>query len=322
MTDHFGNPLLEQRKLAAGDAYVPRDDQAVFEIQGPDTKSWLHSLLTQNILNLKPGQSTEALLLTPQGHIEHQLKIIITETGALLITARVNLEGILAWLKKMVFRSKVEIVERPELLVAGGFFEYSAPCWIDGFSADPVGSVRYAAERAKFGYREYLIEGVPEDKELAGLLAYGGLRISAGRPEVTDIDNRSLPHEFDWLSSAVHLSKGCYRGQEAVSKIHNLGHPPRRLVILNLEQGDVMAHQGDKVFYNDKEVGTVRAGALHYEAGSIALALINRNTPYLDLLVQAGDSKTLATQEVLVPHDAGKAANLPRPAAFKLTGRK
>ena len=322
MSDHFGNPLLEQRKLASGDAYVLRDDEAVFEITGPDTKSWLHSLLTQNILNLKPGQSTEALLLTPQGHIEHQLKIIITEQGALLITSKLKLEGILAWLKKMVFRSKVEILERPDLVIVGGFFEHAAPSWTDGFSAEPVGSVRYAEERADFAYREHLVEAAPEGKDPAGLLAFNGLRIIAGRPEITDIDDRSLPHEFDWLSSAVHLSKGCYRGQEAVSKVHNLGHPPRRLVILNLEQGDVLAHQGDKVYYNDKEVGTVRAGALHYEAGSVALALINRNTPYLDLFVEAGEGKTLATQEVLVPHDAGKAANLPRPAAFKLTGKK
>jgi len=205
MSDHFGNPLLEQRKLASGDAYVLRDDEAVFEITGPDTKSWLHSLLTQNILNLKPGQSTEALLLTPQGHIEHQLKIIITEQGALLITSKLKLEGILAWLKKMVFRSKVEILERPDLVIVGGFFEHAAPSWTDGFSAEPVGSVRYAEERADFAYREHLVEAAPEGKDPAGLLAFNGLRIIAGRPEITDIDDRSLPHEFDWLSSAVHL---------------------------------------------------------------------------------------------------------------------
>ena len=89
MTDHFGNPLLEQRKLLAGEAFVQRSDQGVIEIVGPDTKSWLHSLLSQNILNLESGMSTEALLLTPQGHVEQQLKIIATDQGVLVIVAAV-----------------------------------------------------------------------------------------------------------------------------------------------------------------------------------------------------------------------------------------
>ena len=182
--------------------------------------------------------------------------------------------------------------------------------------------MRYAADRAEFSYREYLLKDAPTDLLPAGLLAYEALRISVGRPEIKDVDDRSLPHEFDWLSSAVHLSKGCYRGQEAVAKVHNLGHPPRRLIILNLEQGDVLASKDDKVFYQEKEVGKVVAGALHYETGSLALALVNRNTPYLDLFIESGSFRVSAMQEVLVPHDAGKAADLPRPAAFKLTGRK
>ncbi|MFT4796139.1 MAG: folate-binding protein YgfZ [Aquiluna sp.] len=322
MTDHYGNPLLEQRKLLSQDAYVERTDQSVFEVNGPDAKSWLHSLLSQNIMNLKEGESAEALLLTPQGRIEQQLKIIATEAGVSIITAADRLEVLIAWLRKMVFRSKVEITERADLRVIGGFFIREGLCWIDKFENEPVGSVRYAAERAEFPYREYLLKEAPTDLMPAGLLAYEALRISVGRPEIKDVDDRSLPHEFDWLSSAVHLSKGCYRGQEAVAKVHNLGHPPRRLIILNLEQGDVLASKDDKVFYQEKEVGKVVAGALHYETGSLALALVNRNTPYLDLFIESGSFRVSAMQEVLVPHDAGKAADLPRPAAFKLTGRK
>ncbi|MDP4886522.1 MAG: folate-binding protein, partial [Aquiluna sp.] len=120
----------------------------------------------------------------------------------------------------------------------------------------------------------------------------------------------------------VHLSKGCYRGQETVSKVHNLGHPPRRLAILNLEQGDMIANPGDEVSYQEKLVGKVVAAGLHFDEGSIALALLNRNTPYLDLQVQSGESVISATQTMLVPHDAGKAANLPRPSAFKLSSKR
>lgn len=319
---HFGNPLQEQRQLLAGEAFVLREDMAVLEITGEDARKWLHSLTSQNILNLKVGESTEALLLSPNGHIEFQLKVIATDVGLLVITPAETVEALQAWLAKMVFRSKV-VVSRKSQQVVGTFRDpgLDAPCWIDPFDSEPKASVRYATERSDFPYREYVVDALP-DLGRAGLMAYQALRIAVGRPEQSDADERTLPHELDWLSSAVHLSKGCYRGQETVAKVHNLGHPPRRLAILNLEQGDVLCQAGDEVSYQGKVVGKVLAGALHFEAGSIALALLSRNTPYLDLEVSIGENRYLANQTVLVPHDAGKAANLPRPAAFKLSGKR
>jgi tRNA-modifying protein YgfZ len=322
-TEHFGNPLLEQRKLLEQKAYVLRSDQSVLEITGPDTLSWLHSLTSQNIQNLLPGDSTESLLLTPNGHIEHQLKLIITATGALVVVHQDRLDALIDWLQKMRFRSKVEISTRDELKVFGSFADLrsNGSTWVDPWSQPAAASVSYNPERKDFPWQELVSENAPV-LERAGLMAYHALRIAAGRPEITDIDERSLPHEFDWLNSAVHLSKGCYRGQETVSKVHNLGHPPRRLAILNLEQGDMIASQGDEVSYQEKIVGKVVAAGLHFEEGSIALALLNRNTPYLDLAVHSGESVIAATQTMLVPHDAGKAANLPRPSAFKLSSKR
>ena len=322
-TEHFGNPLLEQRKLLEKKAYVDRSDQRVLEIAGPDTLSWLHSLTSQNIQNLAPGDSTESLLLTPNGHVEQQLKLIITETGALVVVHKDKVEALVDWLQKMRFRSKVEIAQRDDLKVFGSFADLKdlGPTWVDPWSYSAASSVSYNPERREFFWQESVAASAP-DMERSGLMAYHALRIAAGRPEITDVDERSLPHEFDWLNSAVHLSKGCYRGQETVSKVHNLGHPPRRLAILNLEQGDMIASLGDEVSYQEKVVGKVVAAGLHFEEGSIALALLNRNTPYLDLVVHSGESFIAATQTMLVPHDAGKAANLPRPSAFKLSSKR
>jgi folate-binding protein YgfZ len=319
---HFGNPLQEQRQLLEGEAYVLREDMAVLEVVGDDAKKWLHSLTSQNILNLQSGESTEALLLSPNGHIEFQLKVIATEAGLLVITPLAGVEALQAWLTKMVFRSKVAL-SRKAALVVGVFRDLgrSEPCWVDPFALETMGGVRYATERGDFSYREYVTDSLP-DLSRSGLMAYEALRIAAGRPEQSDVDERTLPHEFDWLSSAVHMSKGCYRGQETVAKVHNLGHPPRRLAILHLEQGDVICQAGDEISYQGKPVGKVLAGALHFESGSIALALLSRNTPYLDLEVSVGENRYQANQTVLVPHDAGKAANLPRPAAFKLSGKR
>ena len=243
--EHFGNPLLEQRKLQEGKAYVERSDQVVISIAGEDRASWLHALVSQDILNLGPGESTEALLLTPQGRIEHQLNVISHEGELLVITDSTRSEALIDWLTKMRFRAKVSIT-KTELRVFGVFAETAGASWVDGFSLVPKSSVSYATERAQFSYRE-LVADAPPELERAGLMAYQALRIAAGRPEISDIDERSLPHEFDWLSSAVHLTKGCYRGQESVAKVHNLGHPPRRLAILHLEQGDALCAKGYRV---------------------------------------------------------------------------
>lgn len=320
MKEHFGNPLLEQRMLEEGSAYVERTDQEVLRLSGEDARSWLHALVSQDILNLGDGDSTEALLLDPQGRIEQQLKVVRNQEDLLVIVSKEKTQSLIDWLSKMRFRSKVEI-DRTELRVFGVFAGGNGVVWRDSFSKENSFSVSYNPQRKSFPYCE-VISKTPPDMAQAGLSAYAALRIFAGRPEISDVDEKSLPHEFDWLQSAVHLSKGCYRGQESVAKVHNLGHPPRRLAILHLSSGDELANKSARVFYQDKEVGKVLAGAIHYEAGSIALALVNRNTPYLDLLVEISDRKVPATQEVLVPADAGKAANLPRPSSFKLSNRR
>jgi folate-binding protein YgfZ len=135
-----------------------------------------------------------------------------------------------------------------------------------------------------------------------------------GPRRATEADERTIPHELDWLRSAVHLSKGCYRGQETVAKVHNLGHPPRRLVLLHLDGSDgVLPAHGDPVLNGGTEVGTVTSSALHYELGPIALAVIKRSTPTdVDLAVASDDIEIAAAQETIVPTDAGSEADIPR----------
>ena len=142
MPDHFGNPLLEQRILAEGRGYVARDDQQVISVSGADSKTWLHSLLSQDIANLKPGDSTEALLLTPQGHIEQQLKLVVREGDILIIVAAERAQALQDWLTKMRFRSQVEI-SATDLLVFGTFADVSGDVWVDRFAAENPKSARY-----------------------------------------------------------------------------------------------------------------------------------------------------------------------------------
>ena len=152
------------------------------------------------------------------------------------------------------------------------------------------------------------------DLEAAGLIATEALRVAAWRPRWGgEVDERSLPHESDWIRSAVHLSKGCYRGQETVAKVHNLGHPPRRLAALQLDGSeDVLPTTGASVFAGDNEVGHITSVARHFEDGPIALAILSRRAPTGDLVVRAEGADIAAAQQVIVPADAGATADVPR----------
>ncbi len=105
--------------------------------------------------------------------------------------------------------------------------------------------------------------------------AFEALRIAAHQPRFgLDTDHRTIPHEVGWIGAAVHLDKGCYRGQETVARVHNLGHPPRRLVLLHLDgSADRLPAHGDPVELGGAAVGSVGSAARHYELGPIALAL-------------------------------------------------
>lgn len=134
--------------------------------------------------------------------------------------------------------------------------------------------------------------------------AYEALRIAAHRPRLgVDTDERTIPHEVGWIGSAVHLDKGCYRGQETVARVHNLGRPPRRLVMLHLDGSvDRLPERGSAVQAGDRRVGTVGSSARHYELGPIALALVKRSVPVDAELLADGIA---AAQEVIVSPDTG-----------------
>ncbi|HEY3503138.1 MAG TPA: folate-binding protein [Actinocatenispora sp.] len=119
--------------------------------------------------------------------------------------------------------------------------------------------------------------GVP----LAGAWAYEALRVAARRPRLgRDTDHRTIPAEVGFLSTAVHLDKGCYRGQETVARVHNLGRPPRRTVLLHLDgTSEELPAPGTPVLRDDRAVGVVGTAVRHFELGMVALALLKKNVP-------------------------------------------
>ena len=137
----------------------------------------------------------------------------------------------------------------------------------------------------------------------AGSWAWNALRVAAAIPRLgAETDHRTLPHEVGWVGPAVHLAKGCYRGQEAVARVHNLGHPPRRLVLLHLDgSSDELPVHGARVLSEGRDVGWVASSAQHFEEGPIATALVKRSVASESpLSVQCGESYVAAGQTQVV----------------------
>jgi folate-binding protein YgfZ len=330
---HYGNPIGEQRALAAGEAIVELTDRDVLSVTGEDRLSWLDSLTSQRLTGLAPGESAETLLLDPSGRVEYAARVLDDGVTTWLLLDAGTGAGLFAFLDRMRFMLRVEVADRsPEFATVGSL---GAPVpaseangipltWNDPWAAVVAGGHQYATTPAHpandWHYSETLIERSRLGELLAlpaaGTLALEALRIAAWRPRAaTEVDATTIPHELDWLRSAVHLTKGCYRGQETVAKVHNLGHPPRRLVMLHLDGSDgVLPEAGDAVSSGDTAVGRVTAAALHHELGPIALAVIKRSTdPAATLTVETADGTIVtAAQELVVPPDAGAAADIPK----------
>ena len=311
---HFGDPLREQRALADRRARVDLSNRAVVSVAGPDRLTWLHDLTTQHLTGVTPGGSALALILSPHGHVEHELHVVDDGATAWLIAQPGTADALVAYLRSMQFMLRVEVADRsadfgvvwePDEAVVAGLPTWLVPADFAGSGRLDAGqdaggdAGKYVAARpAAFPGREVV---VPREQvaarlaevEPAGTWALEALRTAAAVPRLgRETDHRTLPHEVGWIGPGVHLAKGCYRGQEAVARVHNLGHPPRRLVLLHLDgSAETLPGHGDAVVLDGREVGWVATPAWHHELGPIATAVVKRAAPVdAPLTVRAGSA--------------------------------
>ncbi|WP_411101615.1 YgfZ/GcvT domain-containing protein [Streptomyces sp. cmx-4-9] len=296
---HYGELYGEQRALADGRGFVDLSHRGVVTVTGPERLSWLHLLLTQHLTELPAGQATEALILSANGHIEHALYLVDDGETTWAHVEPGTQEALLAYLESMKFFYRVETADR-----TGEFAVVHLPA---GSIAEVAG--KHAVRETAYGRDVFLPRTELESfaaahGPAAGLLAYEALRVEAHRPRLgLETDHRTIPHELGWIGTAVHLQKGCYRGQETVARVHNLGKPPRRLVFLHLDGSEVLlpAHGTPVRLAADgeegRQLGFVTTAVRHHELGPIALALVKRNVP-VDAPLLAGG--TAAAQEVVV----------------------
>ena len=315
---HYGDPVREQRLLVEGLAAVDLGHRGVLTVSGPDRLAWLHSLTTQHLTGLAPRTSTQSLVLSPKGHVEHDLHLVDDGEQTWITVEPGTHEALAGWLDSMRFMLDVAVTDRTgEFVVVGeaGARE-SAPgepvAWVDPWPG-PVGET-YAYgpltpehPGRSWRSREVIVPVADQaaavgDRQLAGLWAWEALRVAAWRPRLgAETDHRTIPHEVDWLRTAVHLQKGCYRGQETVARVKNLGRPPRRLVALHLDgSGHVIPDAGEPIRLGEKVVGHLTSVARHHEDGPIALGLVKRSTDPAATLTAGEGVGVAAAQTVIV----------------------
>ncbi|MDT4989169.1 MAG: tRNA-modifying protein YgfZ [Micromonosporaceae bacterium] len=335
---HYGDPMREQRLLASAVGLVDRSHRGVLTVSGEDRLDWLHNMTTQYLLGLPPMTGTELLLLSPHGHVEHHA--VLADDGATtwLDVEAGQAGSLLEFLTRMRFLNRVEPVDASadfallslvgpdtdEALITLGVGPLLLPDTVDvpgpkfaTGSVPPRPTVRYSigalpdfggwARRMPYGAdllvrrgtEASLVEaaGVP----LAGLWAFEALRVAARRPRFGfETDHRTLPSEVGWTAAAVHLEKGCYRGQETVARVHHLGRPPRSLVLLHLDgvsSEDLPPHGTPVTTVDGRQVGVVGTAVRHFELGMIAQAVLRRNvTP--DTPLRVGDSAAAIDAEL------------------------
>jgi folate-binding protein YgfZ len=305
---HYGDPYAEQRALTEAAGFVDRSDRDLLTITGADRLSWLNSLSTQKVDDLEPGRAVRTLILSPHGHVEHELSVVDDGSTTWIHVEPGEAGPLLEFLHSMRFMLRVDcadVTADHALLTVMGPLAPADVAEIAGGAAAVMDfgfGVDLVVDRARLSQAAAAL--VKRGLRPAGMWAYEALRIAGHRARFgTDTDHKTIPHEAGWIETAVHLSKGCYRGQETVARVHNLGHPPRRLVLLQLDGSeDRLPAHGERVLRDQAAVGFVGSSARHFELGPIALALVKRTVPVDATLSVAGIS---AAQEVIVPPDAG-----------------
>ncbi|MFZ1179529.1 MAG: folate-binding protein YgfZ [Mycobacterium sp.] len=304
---HYGDPLGEQRAAETNAVLVDRSHRAVLTLTGGDRQTWLHGISTQHVSELPEGASTQNLSLDGQGRVEDHW--IQTELGGTtyLDTEPWRGEPLLEYLRKMVFWSEVTpgAADMAVLSLLGPRLADRAVLDTLGLKALPAELIAVPVAGGGFVRR---MPGAPADQiELdlvvprgnsadwqnrlalagvrpAGVWAYEAHRVAAVRPRLgIDTDERTIPHEVGWIGGpgegAVHLDKGCYRGQETVARVHNLGRPPRMLVLLHLDGSVERPSTGDAVLAGGRAVGRLGTVVEHVDLGPVALALLKRGLP-------------------------------------------
>jgi folate-binding protein YgfZ len=319
---HWGDPFAEQRTAVRGVAVVDRSHREFIAVSGEERLSWLHLVISQHVTGLAEGTGTEALVLDTHGRVEAHMVLahldgtvwLDGDRGAMVTSALPSggPQSLREYLEAMKFWSKVDIRDVSDelaLITLLGpdadriLLALDVELGTEPLSVAPISGG--FARRMPWPGESSVDLAVPRSELVAwwhritdagarpvGSWAFDALRVESLHARLgVDTDDRTIPHEVNWIGSAAHVAKGCYRGQETVSKVHNVGRPPRHMVLLHLDGSpEIVPETGDPVVLSERTIGRVGSVVQHHELGPIALALLKRSTPVdAELLAGAED---------------------------------
>ena len=310
---HYGDPLGEQRAGLTDAVVIDRSHRGVITLTGPDRGTWLNTISSQQVAGLAEGATVQNLSLDAQGRVEDHWVQTDLAGVTYLDTEPWRAEPLLAYLTRMVFRADVvpeaadfgvlsllgpALAERdtlealgvealPELTampLANGGFVRRMQAQGDG----PAIALDLVVPRDQIGAWHARL--VAAGLRPAGVWAYEAHRVAALHARLgVDTDERTIPHEVGWIGSAVHLDKGCYRGQETVARVHNLGRAPRMLVLVHLDGSESRPSTGCPILAEGRAVGRLGTVVDHVDLGPVALALVKRTLAADTPLMVAGE---------------------------------
>ncbi|MFD1987833.1 YgfZ/GcvT domain-containing protein [Mesorhizobium newzealandense] len=253
-------------------------DRALISVSGPDAEHFLQNILTTDLDVLHPGQAKPGALLSPQGKILFDFLVARAGENALRLECRADIsDDFVRRLTLYKLRAKVEIAKADQALVTVAWGDESTPSQSDSMAADtrfPNGAVT----------RSYGQTG-----ERSDLAAWQAFRIASGIAESgTDYAlGDAFPHDvlLD-ETGGVGFKKGCYVGQEVVSRMQHRGTARRRVLIVQAELPLPVA--GTELTVDGRPVGTLGSNA---GTSGLAIARIDRVKAALDAgqPIMAGD---------------------------------
>jgi folate-binding protein YgfZ len=297
------------RTLLEGCGVLDRSERGKLALSGDDAVDFLNGQVTNELIDLGPGEGLYAAFLTHKGKMLGDLRILRSDESELLLdTERVALQTLFDMIRRYRVGYRVELHKRtlerglvslvgPDAVTVAGASglppeeHANVPLSIDGVEA--------LAVRTDVGV-DLVFDSADTERLLAALRARGAvaveeeavecLRIEHGRPRFgLDIDETVIPQEAGLNERAVSFTKGCYVGQETVARLFYRGKPNRHLRGLCLS---APAAHGDVLTLGEREVGRVGSSVVSPRLGPIALALMRREAePGTTVRVGEGDTE-------------------------------
>ena len=250
---------------------------SVVRLYGEDRTIFLHNMCTNEIKALPSGKCCEAFFTDVKGKILAHAIVLIFDEYLELLTVPGQAEGIIAHLERYIIREDVKLEDQSDKI-----------CWslVFGKQSEKINnSSQLAFPTNMLETPSYLVpasaeeiaKGSGDSCVLIEESIWNTLRIEASYPFFgVDFDSANLPQEIARDELAIHFNKGCYLGQETVSRIDALGHVNRHLCRLKFASGDI-PELGTKLMVDDQENGIVTSCCWSpgYE-GPLALAMMRR----------------------------------------------